>query len=50
MARVLVLGATGDQGHPLIARLLEAGLTPVAARALAKRRRPQGSIARCSCD
>lgn len=31
MARVLVLGATGDQGHPLIARLLEAGLTPVAA-------------------
>ena len=33
MARVLVLGATGDQGHPLIARLLETGLTPVAARA-----------------
>ena len=33
MGRVLVLGATGDQGHPLIARLLEAGLTPVAARA-----------------
>ena len=31
MTRVLVLGATGDQGHPLIARLLEAGLTPVAA-------------------
>ena len=31
MGRVLVLGATGDQGHPLIARLLEAGLTPVAA-------------------
>ena len=31
MGRVLVLGATGDQGHPLITRLLEAGLTPVAA-------------------
>ena len=31
MARVLVLGATGDQGHPLITRLLETGLTPVAA-------------------
>jgi len=31
VARVLVLGATGDQGHPLIARLLGAGLTPVAA-------------------
>lgn len=31
MTRVLVLGATGDQGHPLITRLLEAGLTPVAA-------------------
>ena len=31
MPRILVLGATGDQGHPLITRLLEAGLTPVAA-------------------
>ena len=33
MGRVWVLGATGDQRHPLNARLLEAGLTPVAARA-----------------
>ncbi|MCX2980780.1 NAD-dependent epimerase/dehydratase family protein [Halieaceae bacterium IMCC14734] len=31
MTRILVLGATGDQGHPLITRLLDAGLTPVAA-------------------
>lgn len=31
MCRVLVLGATGDQGHPLITRLLDAGFTPVAA-------------------
>ena len=31
MDRVLVLGATGDQGHPSITRLLDAGLTPVAA-------------------
>ena len=34
MDRVLVLGATGDQGHPLIARLLEAGLTPVSGNPL----------------
>jgi uncharacterized protein YbjT (DUF2867 family) len=31
MNRVLVLGATGDQGHPLITRLERAGLTPIAA-------------------
>ena len=31
MARVLVLGATDDQGLPPIARLAQAGLTPVAA-------------------
>lgn len=31
MKRILVLGATGDQGHPLLSRLLAAGLTPVAA-------------------
>jgi uncharacterized protein YbjT (DUF2867 family) len=31
MTKVLVLGATGDQGHPLITRLLKAGLTPIAA-------------------
>ena len=31
MTRVLVLGATGDQGHPLITRLEKAGLTPIAA-------------------
>ena len=31
MTRVLVLGATGDQGHPLITRLIKAGLTPIAA-------------------
>ncbi len=30
MQRVLVLGATGDQGHPLLARLIEAGMVPVA--------------------
>ena len=33
MARVLVLGATSDERHPLITRLLEPGLTAVAARA-----------------
>jgi uncharacterized protein YbjT (DUF2867 family) len=27
----MVLGATGDQGHPLLTRLLAAGMTPVAA-------------------
>ena len=31
MKRILVLGATGDQGHPLLTRLLAAGMTPVAA-------------------
>ena len=31
MTRVLVLGATGDQGHPLLTRLMDAGFTPVAA-------------------
>ena len=31
MKRILVLGATGDQGHPLLARLLAAGMKPVAA-------------------
>ena len=31
MKRVLVLGATGDQGHPLLTRMLAAGMTPVAA-------------------
>lgn len=31
MKRILVLGATGDQGHPLLTRLIAAGLTPVAA-------------------
>ena len=31
MKRVLVLGATGDQGHPLLTRLIAAGMTPVAA-------------------
>lgn len=30
MKRILVLGATGDQGHPLLTRLIAAGLTPVA--------------------
>jgi uncharacterized protein YbjT (DUF2867 family) len=30
MKRILVLGATGDQGHPLLARLIAAGMTPVA--------------------
>lgn len=29
--RILVLGATGDQGHPLLTRLIKAGMTPVAA-------------------
>ena len=31
MARGLVLGATSDGRHPPIARLLEAGVAPVAA-------------------
>ena len=31
MKRILVLGATGDQGHPLLTRLIAARLTPVAA-------------------
>ncbi|KPF80578.1 SDR family oxidoreductase [Novosphingobium sp. AAP93] len=31
MKRILVLGATGDQGHPLLTRLIAAGLTPLAA-------------------
>ncbi len=31
MQRILVLGATGDQGHPLLTRLIAAGMTPVAA-------------------
>lgn len=31
MKRVLVLGATGDQGHPLLKRMRAAGLVPVAA-------------------
>lgn len=31
MKRILVLGATGDQGHPLLKRLIAAGMTPVAA-------------------
>ncbi|MEY4055431.1 MAG: hypothetical protein RL519_766 [Pseudomonadota bacterium] len=31
MKRILVLGATGDQGHPLLFRLMAAGMTPVAA-------------------
>lgn len=31
MKRILVLGATGDQGHPLLTRLIAAGMTPVAA-------------------
>jgi uncharacterized protein YbjT (DUF2867 family) len=31
MKRVLVLGATGDQGHPLLSRMITAGMTPVAA-------------------
>ncbi len=31
MKRVMVLGATGDQGHPLLTRMRQAGLTPVAA-------------------
>lgn len=31
MKRIMVLGATGDQGHPLLTRLLAAGMTPVAA-------------------
>ena len=33
MACVLVLGAAGNQNHPLIARSLKAGPTAVAARA-----------------
>jgi uncharacterized protein YbjT (DUF2867 family) len=31
MKRILVVGATGDQGHPLLLRLIAAGMTPVAA-------------------
>jgi uncharacterized protein YbjT (DUF2867 family) len=31
MKRVMVMGATGDQGHPLLTRLIAAGMTPVAA-------------------
>lgn len=31
MKRVLVVGATGDQGHPLLTRMIAAGMTPVAA-------------------
>ena len=31
MSRILVIGATGDQGHPLLTRLIDAGMTPVAA-------------------
>lgn len=31
MKRILVLGATGDQGHPLLRRLMDAGLSPLAA-------------------
>ena len=31
MKTVLVLGATGDQGHPLLTRMRAAGLVPVAA-------------------
>ncbi len=31
MKRILVLGATGDQGHPLLTRMIAAGMTPVAA-------------------
>jgi uncharacterized protein YbjT (DUF2867 family) len=31
MKRIMVLGATGDQGHPLLTRLRATGLTPVAA-------------------
>ena len=31
MKRIMVLGATGDQGHPLLTRLRTAGMTPVAA-------------------
>ncbi len=30
MQRILVLGATGDQGHPLLTRLIAAGMVPVA--------------------
>lgn len=30
MKRILVLGATGDQGHPLLTRMIAAGMTPVA--------------------
>lgn len=31
MNRIMVIGATGDQGHPLLTRLQTAGMTPVAA-------------------
>ena len=31
MKRILVFGATGDQGHPLLDRLMAEGFTPVAA-------------------
>jgi uncharacterized protein YbjT (DUF2867 family) len=31
MKRILVVGATGDQGHPLLFRLIAAGMAPVAA-------------------
>jgi len=31
MQDILVIGATGDQGHPLLKRLISAGLRPVAA-------------------
>jgi len=31
MNKILVLGATGDQGHPLLRRLYDAGFEPVAA-------------------
>lgn len=31
MKRVLVIGATGDQGHPLLRRLIEEGFEPIAA-------------------
>jgi len=31
MSRILVIGATGDQGHPLLTRLIDAGMTPVTA-------------------
>lgn len=31
MSRILVIGATGDQGHPLLTRLIGSSMTPVAA-------------------